>query len=304
MGARFARGRDINGNESSDPNDLGMSWFPGYAINVDNGERVNIFFGEASFFKSYNGADMLFNPFQFFIDLNNRVIGGRHYLYVTNQRYDGCENIRRFLQVQGAPVTDATGTGIQVANPAVRFDSAYKHVAWTAIPAVSDQLYNYTNYENIPSDVTIRLRVTRSFANPADATNFGVFEFNTLQFAVVDSNVSTAKRSLDMVRVVPNPYYGRSGVGAGRYEVSQLDTRAKLTNLPQKCTIRIFTLNGHLVRTFRKDSEAPSLDWDLKNDAGVPIASGVYLIYLDAPGLGTKVVRFFCIMPEIDLNAY
>ncbi|RMF47428.1 MAG: hypothetical protein D6750_09120, partial [Bacteroidetes bacterium] len=118
------------------------------------------------------------------------------------------------------------------------------------------------------------------------------------------NDLPTAKNALDLIRIVPNPFYGRSGVGRGRYEISQVDTRAKITNLPQRCTIRIFTLNGVLVRTFRKDSEEPDVEWDLKNEYGVPIASGVYIIHIEAPGLGEKVIKFFAIMPQVDLNNY
>jgi hypothetical protein len=308
LAARWAKGKDINGVESNDPNDYGLSWFPGYAVNVDNGERVNIFFGEASFYKTSNGADMLFNPsrsdFSFIAGFGAKSASGRHYLYVTNQRYDSCNKIRKFLQVGGAAAIDQTGAGLSFANPAVRLDSAYKHVAWVAIPAVSDQLYNYSSYDGIPTDVTIKLRVSNKFSSAATPAQTSIFNFTMQSYAVVDSNRATAKSALDLIRMVPNPFYGRSGVGAGRYEVSQLDVRGKITNLPQRCTIRIFTLNGNLVRVFNKNSDVPNQDWDMKNEAGVPIASGVYIIHIDAGELGTKVVRFFAIMPEIDLNAY
>ncbi|MEM2126487.1 MAG: hypothetical protein QXQ53_08840, partial [Candidatus Methanosuratincola sp.] len=127
---------------------------------------------------------------------------------------------------------------------------------------------------------------------------------STAEIAARTSDLTAAKNALDIIRIVPNPFYGRSGVGRGRYEISQIDTRAKITNLPPRCTIRIFTLNGALVRTFRKDSEETFVEWDLKNEYGVPIASGVYLIHVDVPGVGQRVVKFFAIMPQIDLNNY
>ena len=40
----------------------GMGWFPGYAINVETGERLNIMFAENSADELNNGNDMLFNP--------------------------------------------------------------------------------------------------------------------------------------------------------------------------------------------------------------------------------------------------
>jgi hypothetical protein len=42
--------------------DKGRSWFPGYAINVETGERLNIIFGEDSRQYTNNGRDMKWNP--------------------------------------------------------------------------------------------------------------------------------------------------------------------------------------------------------------------------------------------------
>ena len=78
----------------------------------------------------------------------------------------------------------------------------------------------------------------------------------------------------------------------------------KLTNLPQKCTIKIYTLNGTCIRTYNKESDSPEQQWDLKNQVGVPVASGVYLIHIDAPGIGETIVKFFAVMPKIDLNSF
>jgi len=51
---------DKNGNPDGTGN--GMGWFPGYAINVETGERLNIMFAENSADTANNGNDMLFNP--------------------------------------------------------------------------------------------------------------------------------------------------------------------------------------------------------------------------------------------------
>ncbi|MBI3518714.1 MAG: hypothetical protein HY062_05090, partial [Bacteroidetes bacterium] len=40
----------------------GLSWFPGYAINLETGERLNIAFGEDSYQANNNGDDMMWNP--------------------------------------------------------------------------------------------------------------------------------------------------------------------------------------------------------------------------------------------------
>jgi flagellar hook assembly protein FlgD len=100
-----------------------------------------------------------------------------------------------------------------------------------------------------------------------------------------------------LINIVPNPYYAYSD-----YERGRLDTRVKITNLPDVCEIKIYTTNGKLVRTFKKDSPITSIDWDLNNHKGIPIASGVYLIHVSVPGIGDRIVKFYGAMREVDLQ--
>jgi hypothetical protein len=53
-----------------------------------------------------------------------------------------------------------------------------------------------------------------------------------------------AKSALDKIRIVPNPYLAYSA-----YEKSAADTRVKITNLPNICTITVYALDGTLIRT-------------------------------------------------------
>ena len=120
---------------------------------------------------------------------------------------------------------------------------------------------------------------------------------------------TVATDALDNIRVVPNPYYAYS-----TYEVSPNSNVVKITNLPDVCTISIFTLDGKLVRKFdravgsggnlessRQDLSLGqitgiknlnnSVDWNLKNHRDIPVSSGTYLIYINAPNVGEKVVK-------------
>jgi len=107
------------------------------------------------------------------------------------------------------------------------------------------------------------------------------------------------KPCLAICSIVPNPYYAYSS-----YETDQLDNRVKITNLPEKCTISIYTVNGIMVRQIKKDNTLTSVDWDLKNSAGIPIASGMYLIHVNTPGVGEKVIKWFGSLRPVDLNAF
>ena len=65
--------------------DRGMGWFPGYAINLTTGERLNIMYGEDSRYVQFNGRDMMWNPVSTVtVGTSNYIMGGRHYIYVMN----------------------------------------------------------------------------------------------------------------------------------------------------------------------------------------------------------------------------
>jgi hypothetical protein len=118
-----------------------------------------------------------------------------------------------------------------------------------------------------------------------------------------------------MINVVPNPYYAYS-----QYEKNQLDYRVKIVNLPPKCTVSIYTPSGTMVRQFKRDVAGnntsggvydpkaalnleTSIDWDLKNTTGIPVASGLYLIHVDSP-VGEKTIKFFGVLRPIDLDTF
>ena len=104
---------------------------------------------------------------------------------------------------------------------------------------------------------------------------------------------------MDLVNIVPNPYRGYS-----EYENSPIDARVKITNLPPTCTIKVFDMAGNLIITVDKSDEFTYYEWDLNNNSRVPIASGLYLIHVKAPGLGEKIIRWYGIMHAVDLDTY
>ena len=108
------------------------------------------------------------------------------------------------------------------------------------------------------------------------------------------------EEALQEVKAVPNPYYAYS-----EYEQQRLDYLVKIINLPKTCTVSIFTVNGTLVRTFNKDdATTTSIDWDLKNQDNINIASGLYIIHINAPGIGEKVIKWFGVLRPVDLSTF
>ena len=89
--------------------------------------------------------------------------------------------------------------------------------------------------------------------------------------------------------------------------------------MPTKCKVTIFDMSGTMIRQFTVDKSGiaqprsstaglntdakTSIDWDLKNFAGIPIAGGVYLIHVQADGLGERVIKWFGILRPVDLNS-
>ena len=146
-----------------------------------------------------------------------------------------------------------------------------------------------------------------------------MYTFGTDGIATQTEQKSIAVSALDLINVVPNPYYAYSS-----YETSNLDNRIRITNLPEQCTVSIYNLGGTLIKRIKKGEQSyeaaynstpkssngtiawhdGSLDWDLKNTAGTPVSSGVYLIHVEVPGVGEKVIKWFGIMRPIDLGSF
>lgn len=284
-----------------DPNyisETGMGWFPGYAINVETGERLNLFFGENSWRGQYNGADMLWNPSPVVASIFDVIFGGMHYTYVLGHN----SGIETGYPEYDAPAYDAGAWAAELlAGQDFEKRYVYANVMWVNIP-----LHNFES-ELLSTDAKVRIRVARPYQknwstygadNPVNG-NFPMYTFTTDDIAASSENNTAAIEALDIINVVPNPYYGYSD-----YETNQLDNRVKFTNLPERCTITIFNISGTEIRQFSKDDASTFLDWDLKNHAGIPIAGGIYLIHVDVPGVGEKVLKWFGSLRPVDLNSF
>ena len=136
--------------------------------------------------------------------------------------------------------------------------------------------------------------------------NYPNYRFSTTGIApTILTEESQVDSVMDLINVVPNPYYAYStyeGVENG----GQLDSRVRLTNLPEQCVISIYSLDGSLVKKLNKDSEgSATIDWDLKNQKGIPISSGAYIINVSVPSLGKeKNLKWFGVLRPIDLDTF
>lgn len=291
-----------NAAEGDLVNTTGMGWFPGYAIDLETGERLNIGYGENSFWGGTIGRDMQWNPNdQMFTSTGGAFYGGGHWIYVF-------KNERRIMgSANEVPQYDQGEfiRGLMQSNSSANRLKTFKSIGWVGsamlIPGteflgtdvritlgVKKPYERFTNYTGGPGDIGI------------DRNNgLPLYTFTTSGMETVTNDATTAEDALALINVVPNPYYGFSG-----YETSRLDNRVKFINLPQTCTISIYTVNGTLVRKFRKDNELTYLDWDLKNTTNIPIAGGMYLCHVDVPGVGEKVLKWFGALRPLDLQNF
>jgi hypothetical protein len=302
----------VNGQLVRDPNlPKGWSYFPGYAIDLETGQRLNMAFGENSWLVGQRGNDMLWNPTQELIQVPGNpenggyVLGGQHYLYVWGSEAVVSPTNRTPLPYNGDNPSDhplfndlnSLSTSLQ---SRIRFA---RSIMWGSIPFIAPGNWGNLNpYTSMPSELTIKLRMNRPYENfVTDNSNNGNprYEFSLDDLATTKNNNEIAQNALEIIRVVPNPYLGFS-----EYNQSQLDDLVKITNLPRRCDISIYSPDGALIKTIRKDSEDTWVLWDLKNNVGVPIASGVYIIHVNAPGVGERILKFFGSMRPVDLNAF
>ena len=114
------------------------------------------------------------------------------------------------------------------------------------------------------------------------------YTISTEGYGVRAFDLSEQRSRLGDIGIVPNPYKWSSA-----YEVNQVNDVARFTNMPDVATIRIFTLNGTLIKMIHKQSPGvATISWDLKTDHGHPIASGLYFVHIDVPNVGQTSLKF------------
>jgi len=300
--------------------EYGMGWFPGYAINLETGERLNIMFAENSWQVADNGRDMLWNPSSNIFDpAFNPVFGGQHYVYIMAHRDLTLDTINLNF-----PAYDA-GKKLFSILRLKKLDNIYKTRAYASAMWVNIPL-SVEGEPWLSNRVEIAIRVAKpyqryyseaipdSIVDTAQNRAWPLYVFSTDAIATSMNNYSKMETDLDLINVVPNPYYAYDD-----YERNQLDNRIKIVNLPTKCTVTIYDLSGTVIRQFKVDKAGitlprastaglntdakTSVDWDMKNFAGIPIAGGVYLIHVKADGLGERTLKWFGILRPIDLNS-
>lgn len=377
----------------NDPNnpayisESGMGWFPGYAISIATGERLNMMFGEDSRYVQYNGRDMMWNPVETYLEgTSNYILGGRHFIYVMKATTQNFYNLSAYsatpsISTYPTPSYDAGRWAnqmlssldrlMQEVQTGVSFVTMYKgvtggfdgsapqvypvrdsvamlfaSVAWVNMPLISSRYaFKYPGHDatlnagsavnGIPCDVTVEIHMNMPYGrymspnattaatvtgSPAVNNDYPRYMFEISPKLAAETGIATngSDSELEDIRelilgkigVAPNPYYAFS-----EYETSnQLDTKVRFYNVPANTVISIYTVDGTLVRRIGPTPSAAAaaniagnsstIDWDLHNHNGLPIAGGMYLIHFEVPQIGERVVKWFGTMRPVDLNSY
>lgn len=290
----------------SDNTGMGMGWFPGYAIDLETGARLYLAFGENSFITSDNGADMIWNPTSRIQDGNGQfTLGGSHAIWVFGTQlktihsqtslldfpfYNPNEPVN-FLEQQFSTISNPSSSPSAI-NLAGRM--IYSNLLWIINPL------RVSNQNLLSTNATLKIRMNKEYKNyVASNLNNGkpMYSWSMDDVFTDKRNSKALSDALALINVVPNPYYAYSD-----YEKNRLDNRIKITNLPEKCTVKIYSTNGKLVKVYEKDSPGTWVDWTLVNNTNIPVSSGVYLIHVEIPGVGERVLKSFVATRTVDLQ--
>ncbi|MBK9733694.1 MAG: T9SS type A sorting domain-containing protein [Saprospiraceae bacterium] len=238
---------DKDGNSISG---LGFSYFPGYAVDIETGKRLNIFFGENSVYSGTNvdflegknplGGDMIFNPSSQIIagniqDSRAAVAGGQHYIYVTRQAYDGCVTLESKLKKGSSTLSKAK------AAPAI---------TWVSFPILAPGIMMKSLADGlIPNDVIIKLRVDNPYGESRkyniekerDCETEGDQPVYWFEFDKFVSGIKTPE-ILAEVFLSPNPS-------------SAIHPEFHLTNLPEDATVHLIDIQGNELQQFNANNK-------------------------------------------------
>jgi len=150
-------------------------------------------------------------------------------------------------------------------------------------------------------------------ADPPDAGDEWKIDIKAMSMEPEDADLSK-------VKVVPNPYMGSSFL-----DLSTNSRRIEFVNLPDKCTIRIYTLSGNLVNVLNHvgasrqgwgnytdwdrinaqslepavytgyDNHGGTEPWGLRNRFGQTVASGLYFFHVTDQRGETHTGKFYII---------
>ncbi|MBD3402384.1 hypothetical protein GF420_05770 [candidate division GN15 bacterium] len=111
---------------------------------------------------------------------------------------------------------------------------------------------------------------------------------DTFEFTTGGVDAAVARNSLDDIRVVPDPYFVQY---SAMVETAEGQSVLEFQNVPDRCTIRIYTLAGDLVNTIEHTDGSGVARWNLLSSNRQQVASGIYIYHVESP-YGDHMGRF------------
>ncbi|MBI88785.1 MAG: hypothetical protein CMG60_01750 [Candidatus Marinimicrobia bacterium] len=144
------------------------------------------------------------------------------------------------------------------------------------------------NYDKFGTQLTVDHYF--KFQTAKGNTTDDMFEFTTSAPLAADS---LNAMDLERINVFPNPYYASNSQETNRFD--QFVTFSHLPDDQSDVTIKIYSIDGVLVRKLEsKQNQNQYLQWDLRNNSNLPVASGPYVAHVNTVH-GERVLKLFII---------
>ncbi len=185
-------------------------------------------------------------------------------------------------------IVDSSETITIAARPLPLNANDFLIEAWKVVFRGPTDPAKKANYRQIPAGTRFIIRTDQPFGAG------DVFEGETTRGSVRTADAGDA---LGRIRVVPNPFKV-TNEGAQPFPLGS-GPFIQFTHLPASATVRIYTLNGRLIKTIQHDGSAGSSGeaggvarWDLVTEDGLNAAYGLYIYHVTAPGVGETTGKF------------
>lgn len=210
----------------------------------------------------------------------NTYIGtqGRYYLSAISDDGQDTLDFTHILIIGGCQFA------LDFANKGRRFGPA----EWTYIPVNE---YQYANDFKAGDKIILKVRGGAfGLPLPGAKVRFRITDFKP-------ENESYTDKMLDVIKIVPNPYYiSHQG------QKTPYDAKIYFTKLPPRCTIDIYTIAGDLVHTIEHNetsADGPDKNsvevWDLLSKNGLRVASQTFVAVIRTPN-GAETSQKFSVV--------
>ena len=133
---------------------------------------------------------------------------------------------------------------------------------------------------------------TADFGRMPLPTDTSVYHLPIGDLSIIETtpNQTTTDYTLDAVRVVPNPYVVLTPLDLSK----EYRKGVRFTNLPSRCTIRIYTIAGDLVKKIEVNApiDGQEVFWDLLTEYKLRTASGIFIYHIETPDGKKKIGKF------------